>query len=50
MRSLLAAAVGADHVLAVGDFPPDYGRPGQQEDLPGVDRLLTLSDGVVPSP
>ena len=25
MRSLLAAAVGADHVLAVGDFPPDYG-------------------------
>jgi glycolate oxidase len=25
MRSLLAAAVGADHVLAAGDVPPDYG-------------------------
>jgi glycolate oxidase len=25
MRSLLAAAVGADHVLAVGSFPADYG-------------------------
>ena len=25
MRSLLAGAVGADHVLAAGDVPPDYG-------------------------
>ena len=25
MRSRLAAAVGADHVLAAGDVPPDYG-------------------------
>jgi glycolate oxidase len=25
MRSLLAGAVGEEHVLAAGDFPPDYG-------------------------
>src|SRR5258708_19441935 len=25
MRSLLAAAVGADHVLPAGSFPADYG-------------------------
>ncbi len=25
MRSMLAGAVGTDHVLAAGDFPPDYG-------------------------
>jgi len=55
MRSLLAAAVGADHVLAAGDVPPDYGhdesltvppvppaylvRPGSTAEVAGVLKL-----------
>src|SRR5258708_1070858 len=44
MRSLLAAAVGADHVLPAGRFPPGY-RPDQAPGIPPREPAFVVRPG-----